>query len=213
MKVEVDEYIDESGSDKEILNYLRGLLIDQGLSEDWKWRQLTYTHQGKNIVILGRYKGFVSISFLKGSLMKDGQQLLEFPGPNSRSAKWLKISSLQQAVQLENVLKEYVEEAVELEKKGIKVAPLKTQELIFPKELDDILDEDPELKLAFDSLTPGRKRAYHIYWTGAKQSKTITSRIQKHIPRIKAGKGPNDCICGLSRRMPNCDGSHKQLNT
>ena len=71
------------------------------------------------------------------------------------------------------------------------------------------LDKNPALKTAFNALTPGRQRAYNLYFSEAKQSKTRETRIEKYTQRILDRKGINDCICGLSKKMPGCDGSHK----
>jgi hypothetical protein len=67
------------------------------------------------------------------------------------------------------------------------------------------------LRQAFETLTPGRQRAYLLYFSGAKQSKSRAARVEKYIPRILSGKGIRDCTCGLSKKLPYCDGSHKQL--
>ena len=50
----------------------------------------------------------------------------------------------------------------------------------------------PSFKTAFESLTPGRQRAYHLYFSAPKQSKTREARIEKYIQQILNGKGLND---------------------
>jgi len=111
--------------------------------------------------------------------------------------------------QLEAVIKAYTFEAIEVEKAGLKVKQKTTKDFEVPSELTTILQENPSLKNAFEALTPGRQRGYLLHFAQPKQSSTRISRIEKCIPRIITGKGLNDCICGHSKRMPNCDGSHK----
>jgi len=112
---------------------------------------------------------------------------------------------------LETTIREYLYEAIEVEKAGLKVKMKKTEDFEFPTELELKFKERPELEEAFNKLTPGRQKGYLIYFSQPKQSKTRESRIDKSIDRIFSGKGLNDCVCGLSKRMPNCDGSHKKL--
>ena len=54
------------------------------------------------------------------------------------------------------------------------------------------LDEDPGLRAAFESLTPGRRREYHLHIAGAKRSDTRRKRVEQHVPRILAGQGLRD---------------------
>jgi uncharacterized protein YdeI (YjbR/CyaY-like superfamily) len=112
---------------------------------------------------------------------------------------------------METILKAYIYEAIEVEKAGLKVEK-KQKEFTIPEELQNKFNEMPSLKTAFEALTPGRQRAYIFHFSQPKQSKTRESRIEKCLPKILDGKGLNDCTCGLSKKMPNCDGSHKLLN-
>jgi uncharacterized protein YdeI (YjbR/CyaY-like superfamily) len=114
---------------------------------------------------------------------------------------------------MNQTLKAYIYEAIEVEKAGLKVESNSKAELVFPDELLQKFESDPTFKVAFEALTPGRQRAYNIYFSGAKQSKSRVSRIESYVQRILSGKGFNDCTCGLSKRLPNCDGSHKYINT
>ncbi|MDF2962275.1 MAG: hypothetical protein K0S39_4010, partial [Paenibacillus sp.] len=49
-----------------------------------------------------------------------------------------------------------------------------------------------DLKTAFEALTPGRQRAYILYFSQPKQSKTRESRVEKYLPHILDGKGLDD---------------------
>jgi uncharacterized protein YdeI (YjbR/CyaY-like superfamily) len=149
--------------------------------------------------------------FFKGALLKDPEHLLVKAGPNQQSARQIRFSDVNQIDKLETSLKSYIADAIEVEKSGLKINSKKVSDYAFPEELKNKFNEKPEFKRAFESLTPGRQRAYLLYFSGAKQSKTRSSRVMKYIPRILEGKGINDCVCGYSKRMPNCDGSHKYI--
>jgi uncharacterized protein YdeI (YjbR/CyaY-like superfamily) len=123
----------------------------------------------------------------------------------------LKFTHLDEIRELEPVIRAYIVEAIEIEKAGLKPALEKSVALEFPEELLQILDQDAALKAAFTALTPGRQRGYNLFFTAAKQPATRITRIEKYRQQILDGKGINDCTCGLSKKMPSCDGSHKAL--
>ncbi len=206
---EVDAFFDNAEEWKEEMQYLRMIALDCGLTEALKWRQPCYTFEGCNIVIVSSFKDACVLSFLKGALLSDPNGILVKPGENTQSAKMVRFSNLQEIIGLEPILKIYIKEAIEVEKAGLKIDFKKFTEEDFVEELQQKLQENAEFRTAFEALTPGRQRAYNIHFAEAKQSKTRETRIEKYIPRILSGKGINDCTCGLSKKMPNCDGSHK----
>ena len=130
--------------------------------------------------------------FCKGSLLKDAKGILTKPGENTQAGRWIKFTSLREIAEMEPILKACIDEAVEAEKAGLKVEFKKNTELVFPEEFQNKLEEYPALKTAFAALTPGRQRAYNIYFSAPKQSKTRESRIEKCMPQILNGKGLND---------------------
>lgn len=211
MSNKIDQYIDKQEHWRDELSLLRSIVLESELVEELKWGVPTYTLNGKNVIMLGSFKGNCVISFLKGVLLKDSGKVLELPGENSRSAKIIRITSLKQAEDLKDTILAYVFEAIEIEKLKLKV-PKATQEEELPEELVLAFESDPKLEETFFNLTPGRQRGYLIHFKGAKQSKTRTSRIEASKKRIYKGVGFHDCVCGLSKRMPNCDGSHKQID-
>ncbi|MCB9525696.1 MAG: YdeI/OmpD-associated family protein [Myxococcales bacterium] len=191
---------------------LRRLALDCGLSETVKWRQPCYTADGKNVVILGRMKGHCVISFFKGALLPDPQGLLATNGPNSRSAKVVRFTDAAEVQAAEPALRALIAEAITAAAEGKRVEPLTgTPEYI--DELKAHMAAHPDFKAAFEALTPGRQRAYNMHFGQAKQAATRVARIEKFTARIMDGKGMNDCVCGLSKRMPGCDGSHRALKT
>lgn len=190
---------------------LRSILLDCLLNEELKWRVPCYTFNNNNIAIIGNFKDYCCISFFKGVLLKDTDKILVSPGENSQSVKLIKFKNLDEIIQKEATVKAYIIEAIEIEKAGLKVDLKKSNELDLCLELSTELNNNKLLKTAFETLTPGRQRAYNIFFSAAKQSETRVKRIEKYKSRILKGQGINDCTCGLSKRKPNCDGSHKLI--
>ncbi len=170
------------------LKYLRSIVLDCGLTETAKWGVPCYTYQNGNVAIVSALKGYAALSFFKGVLLKDPEGILEKPGENSQSDRLIKFTDVSQIASLESTLKEYIYEAIEVERLGLKVEFKKNPEPM-PEELEMKLEEDPQLKAAFYALTPGRQRGYIIHFSQPKQSKTRESRIEKCMPKIMEGKG------------------------
>ncbi len=212
MNPEIDNFLMNAKKWGNELEILRAIILSCGMEESLKWRQPCYTFNGKNVLIISEFKDYCVISFLKGALLLNAEGLLVSPGENSRAVRFMRFTSSDQIIQLEANIKATIFEAIEVEKAGLKVEKKSASELEWVPELYDKFSKSPEFKVAFEALTPGRQRGYHLFFSGAKQSKTRIDRIEKFIPRIMNGKGINDCVCGLSKRMPNCDGSHKALN-
>lgn len=211
MNPKVDEYLGRVQNWKEEMEQLRSILLACGLTEELKWRVPCYTFHDSNIVLIGGFKEFFTLSFFKGVLLNDEEQILVSPGENSQTVRMIKFTDITEIAKLETVIKNYVFEAIEIEKAGIKVEKKDNTELVFPEELISFMEKNLEFKDAFEALTPGRQRAYNMFFTAPKQSKTRETRIEKNMDRIIKGFGLNDCTCGLTKRKPNCDGSHKAL--
>ncbi|MCM3439407.1 DUF1801 domain-containing protein [Metabacillus halosaccharovorans] len=207
----VDEFLSEEKKWKEEFEKLREIVLGCELTEEFKWMHPCYTLNGKNIVLIHGFKEYCALLFHKGALLKDPHKILIQQTENVQSARQIRFKTLHEIVEMESTIKSYIEEAIEVEKAGLEVKVEKNKEIIIPEELQTKFDELPALKTAFEALTPGRQRAYILHFTQPKQAKTRESRIMKSIERILIGKGLNDCICGLSKRMPNCDGSHKNI--
>ena len=209
MNPQVDEYLERLQKWQEELEALRSIVLECMLIENIKWGVPCYTFQDSNILLLGSFKEFCTISFFKGILLSDPHGILTSPGENSQSVRMVKFTSLEEIIKLKPILKEYIYEAIEVENLGLKVETKKLSDLVFAEELIQVLSDDELFKAAFEGLTPGRQRAYNLFFTAAKQTATRISRIEKYRQQILDGKGINDCTCGLSKRMPTCDGSHK----
>jgi uncharacterized protein YdeI (YjbR/CyaY-like superfamily) len=208
MNEKVDAYIQGLKNWKAEAEELRTLLLATELEEDFKWGRPCYTYNGKNIIGLTPLKEHCALNFFNGAVLSDTNGILIMPGEHTQNGRWMKFDSLLAIKKYKNLLKLFVKEAIEIENSGVK-KPASLTKISLPEELQSIFKKDAKLNKAFHSLTPGRQRAYLIYFTAAKQSDTRIARIKKYAPKILCGKGFHDCTCGLSKRMPTCDGSHK----
>jgi uncharacterized protein YdeI (YjbR/CyaY-like superfamily) len=188
----VDGYLRKSKKWREESQKLREIVLDCQLTEEVKWRQPCYVFEGRNIVLIQGFKDYCALLFFKGALLKDAKGILEKPGENTQAGRRIPFTDFQQIVKMEPVLKAYIREAIEVEKTGLKVKLKKITQFKIPKELQSGFDEMPELETAFRALTPGRQRAYMLYFSGAKQSTTRESRVEKCAQRILKGKGIDD---------------------
>ena len=174
------------------MTLLRKICLDCGLTEEFKWMHPCYTSHGKNIVLIHGFKAYCALLFNKGVLLADTNNILIQQTENVQSARQIRFTNLQEITEIEDVIKAYIFEAIEVEKAGLEVKMKKTSEFDMPEELEIKFDEDPNLRSAFNALTPGRQRGYLLYFSQAKQSKTRESRIKKYISKIFEGKGLND---------------------
>tara|TARA_Y100000815_G_C13183899_1_gene440356 strand:+ start:88 stop:735 length:648 start_codon:yes stop_codon:yes gene_type:complete len=211
MNEKVNKYLNGLKKWKTELTNLREIISECGLKEEFKWMHPCYTDNGKNIVLIHEFKDYCAILFHKGVLLKDPENILAQQTENVQSARQIRFTDLPEIEELKPIIKEYIEEAIEIEKSGKIIEKKKTSDFNTPKELEQKFEENPDFKKAFKKLTAGRQRGYLLHFDKPKRSKTKTSQIEKNMERIMDGYGLNDCVCGLSNRMPNCDGSHKQL--
>jgi len=185
----VDAFIRDAKRWQSVLKQLRAILLESELTEEFKWYQPCYTFQGKNVVVISGMKESCAFALFKGALLKDAHGVLTAPGKNSQSTRWIKFTSVREVVEMKTILKAYIREAIEVERSGLKLKLRKTSDLKFPDELQTMLDEFPDFKAAFETLTPGRQRAYIYHISGAKQSKTRETRVLNCMPQIMKGKG------------------------
>jgi uncharacterized protein YdeI (YjbR/CyaY-like superfamily) len=208
MNPKVDDYLLRISAWQAELTLLRNILLECGLTEELKWGIPCYVFESSNIILLQNFKAYCAIGFLKGALLQDTKGLLKKPGENTQGGRVFPFLNTKEIVKQKALIKSYIFEAIELEKAGLKIEVSATT-IEVPEELEQQFKKTPAFKKAFYQLTPGKQRAYLIHFTGAKQSATRTSRIEKYTPQILCGKGFYDCTCGLSKKMPICDGSHK----
>lgn len=188
--IDVDTYVSRAEHWPAEIAALRPTLLASGLTEATKWGKPCYSLDDANIAIVQEMKNFLALMFFKGALLSDPAGVLRSQGPNSRSARRIEFTSVDDVERLAGVVAEYLEEAIAVEEAGLEVEP--APELVLVDELQHRLDENPELKAAFEALTPGRQREYHLQISSAKQSATRERRIDKFVPKILAGKGFRD---------------------
>ncbi|CAI6232438.1 MULTISPECIES: YdeI family protein [Bacillus] len=188
----VDEFLSKAKKWKEEFEKLRTIILDCELTEDFKWMHPCYTYNNKNVVLIHGFKEYCALLFHKGALLQDAHGILIQQTENVQAARQIRFTNVQEINELENILKAYIHEAIEVEKAGLKVEVNKNIELNIPEELQKKFDEIPALKIAFEALTPGRQRAYTLYFSQAKQSKTRESRVEKYVQKILDGKGLKD---------------------
>ena len=192
MNPRVDFFFEKADKWQAEFAKLRAIILACGLTEELKWGVPCYTSQGGNIVLIHGFKEYCAILFVKGALLQDAEGILVQQTENVQSARQIRFTGVQQIVALEAVLKAYIQEAVAAEKAGLKVNFKKAAEYAMPEEFITRLEQVPGLQDAFDALTPGRQRAYLLYFSAAKQSKTRVSRIEKYTQKILDGKGMDD---------------------
>lgn len=171
---------------------LRKIVLACDLTEELKWGVPCYTLDDKNVVLIHGFKEYCALLFFNGALMKDPNGILIQQTENVQAGRQIRFTGIKDIVKMKAVLKAYVREAIQVEKAGLKVEYKKTEEFPIPAELRSKFDEIPELKTAFEALTPGRQRGYILHFSDAKQSKTREARIEKHMQHIFEGKGLND---------------------
>ena len=192
MNPKVDFYFRKSKKWQEELEKLRNVVLDCQLTEELKWGVPCYTFQKSNIVLIHGFKEYCALLFVKGALLSDADGILIQQTKNVQAGRQIRFTNVREIVRMKPILKAYIYEAIEVEKAGLKVNLKKTTEFIIPEEFQNKLDEIPALKTAFNALTPGRQRAYILYFSAPKQSKTRASRVEKCMQQILNGKGLND---------------------
>jgi len=191
MNAKVEFYFKKAQKWQEEFKKLRIIILTCPLIEELKWGHPCYMFQKSNIVLMHGFRDYCALLFFKGALLKDSKGILIQQTENVQAARQIRFNNVREIAKMEPIVKAYIHEAIEVEKAGLKVVMKKNSEPI-PDELQDKFDELPALKTAFAALTPGRQRAYILHISGAKQSKTRTSRIEKWTPQILNGKGLDD---------------------
>jgi uncharacterized protein YdeI (YjbR/CyaY-like superfamily) len=171
---------------------LRKIVLGCDLVEELKWGKPCFTYQKKNVAIIIPLKDACALSFFKGALLKDPKHILKKIGEHTQAGRWIKFTSPEETAALQSTLKSYIREAVQVEKSRRKVPLRKAAEYVVPEELQARLDSAPELKSAFEALTPGRRKSYILHVCGAKQPKTRVARAEKCAPLILSGRGFNE---------------------
>ena len=193
MNTQAEQFFDNAKKWKEEFDLLRTIVREnEALEEDYKWMHPCYTYGKKNVVLIHGFKEYCALLFHKGALLKDTKGVLIQQTENVQSARQMRFTDVGQIMKLESVIKDYINEAIEIEKSGKKVVLKKVTDYPIPEEFQAALSEDKALHGAFYSLTPGRQKAYLYYFNQAKQAKTREARIEKYYQHILDGKGIDD---------------------
>lgn len=192
MNPKTDFYFNEAKKWQKAIEELRLIVLDCGLNEELKWGSPCYTFQGNNIVLIHVFKEYCALLFFKGALLNDAEGILVRQSENTQATRQARFSNVLEVVEMKTSLKAYIQQAIEIEKAGLKVNFKKTTEFQMPAEFQCKLDQIPALKAAFEALTPGRQRGYLLHFSTAKQPKTRESRVEKYMPQILNGKGLDD---------------------
>jgi len=192
MNPKVDAVVSKATEWRDEFELLRSIVLDCGLTEDLKWGQPCYASEGSNIVLIHGFKEYCALLFFKGALLADPKGMLIQQTENVQAARQIRFTKIQEIAALKTVLKAYIKAAMEVEKAGLKVELKKTSDFAVAEEFQNKLDKLPALKKAFTALTPGRQRAYLLFFSAPKQSKTREARVEKSLPQILKGKGLND---------------------
>ena len=192
MNPEVNWFFDKPTKWQKEYAELRMLVLECGLEEELKWGCPCYTLQKNNIVLIHGFKNYCALLFMQGALLKDPKKILVQQTENVQSARQIRFTDIHEIIKNRSTLKKYIKEAISIHKAGLKVEFKKTTENKIPQEFQTVLDDMPDLKIAFEALTPGRQRGYLLYFSAPKQSKTRETRIEKYLQQILDGKGLDD---------------------
>ncbi len=171
---------------------LRDLCLAAGLDEELRWGKACYRLDRANVVLIHGFRGYCALLFMKGALLKDPKGILVQQTPTVQAARQIRFGSLAEIDRQKPTIRAYLREAIAVEKSGARVVMKSVAQFDVPPEFQDCLDRDPRLVKAFGALTPGRRKGYLLYFSGAKQSATRAARVKKHAPRILQGLGLDD---------------------
>jgi len=192
MNPKVDWFFDKDTQWQEEYKKLRTICLSCGLTEELKWGQPCYTLGKSNIVLIHGFKEYCALLFFKGALLSDPNGILIQQTENVQVPRQMRFTNAEEIAGSATAIRQYIHEAIEVEKAGLKVELKKTEDFKVPEEFQYKLNHIPALKAAFEALTPGRQRGYLFHFSQPKRSETRTARVEKFIPKILAGKGWDD---------------------
>ena len=186
-----EEYISSHEYWEDELRQLHEMIMTTDLKSEIKWGAPVYTLDGKNVLGLGAFKNHFGIWFFNGALLKENTALLV--NAQEGKTKALRQIKFEKGDEISSsVLLPYIKEAIQNQREGKEIKPVKVKTLVIPAELSEVLKTDQELESKFNSLTPGRQREYAEHISEAKKEATRIRRIKKIIPMIKSGVGLHD---------------------
>jgi uncharacterized protein YdeI (YjbR/CyaY-like superfamily) len=192
MNPEVNWFFEKNSKWQDEYAELREIILECGLSETLKWGCPCYTNGKSNILLIHGFKDYCALLFMQGALIADPSKILILQTENVQAARQIRFTNLEEITSIKAIIKSYIMAAVAIDNTGQKVVLKKMNDYIVPEEFQKVLDHNRDIKIAFESLTPGRQKGYIFYFSQAKQAKTREARIEKYIPKILDGKGLED---------------------
>ena len=189
----VDEYIASSGHWENSLRLLRELISSTALEESVKWGMPVYTLNNKNVAGFSAFKSWAGLWFYQGVFLKDpDRKLINAQEGITKGLRQMRFSSLQEIEDSREIILSYLNEAIQNQKEGKEIKPVRNKPLEMPPELERAFSHDPSLKDSFETLSLSKKREYAEYVGSAKREETRQQHLEKVLPLIREGLGLND---------------------
>lgn len=184
----IDTYIENLPKwSKQICEQLRTIILksDPKIVEDWKWGPNYYI----NGMVCGfiAFKKFVTLTFFKGTLLNDSHKILT-SNTDTLLLKHIKFSNKNEIN--EDILLEYLIEAIDNNRDGKKVAIPKSKTIQLPSYIKREL-ELKSLLVNFNGLSYSHRKEFILWIEDAKREETKTVRIEKMIQMLKLGETLN----------------------
>lgn len=192
MNTDVDAFFADADKWQDEFRKLRSIMLDFDLAENLKWGKPCYSFDGRNIALIHGFKEYCAILFVDGALLKDPYAVLVAQTDKVQAGRQIRFTKLAEIAEKEQAIRDCVREAIAVAKSGQKIERKDTKDFPVPDEFGECLDADRAFRAAFEALTPGRQRAYLLYFAGAKQAQTRIARIEKNRDRILDGLGLDD---------------------
>jgi len=186
----VDAYIEKSAEfAKPILIHIRKLVHKAcpDITETMKWSFPHFDHKG-TVCSMAAFKQHCAFGFWKQALLEQDA----FPAEKTAMGSFGRITTVKD-LPTDKVMIGLIQQAVELNEKGIKVAkkPVEKKELIVPKDLTSALSKNKTAKTTFDKFSPSHKREYVAWIEEAKTEPTRNKRLATTVEWLSEGKSRN----------------------
>ncbi len=173
------------------LTVLKSIIQKTGLEMAIKWGAEVYTHKGKNVVSYYGFKNYFAMWFYNGVFLEDKYKVLvNAQEDKTKALRQWRFASKDEIN--EDLILEYIQEAIRNEEEGKAWKPEKSTELSFPEALIETFASDKGIEKAFNKLPFYKQKEFVEHIASAKREETKQARIDKIIPMILQGIGLND---------------------
>ncbi|MFK8161070.1 MAG: YdeI family protein [Lewinella sp.] len=173
------------------LEAMREVLLSTDMEENIKWNMPVYGYGKKNVATLFYAKSYLGVWFTHGALLSDPHQLLVNASPEKTVGQRQLRFENSASVDVE-LLREFVEEAVQNQKDGFEFTVGPSPETVVPPEMQAKLDDDPALAALFVAFAPYKQREFCEHISSAKRVETKERRLASALEMILAGEAPGD---------------------